>query len=408
MGKAKVAILYFLVLFLAGPAFAVRQNTYPIVLVHGLFGWGRDEVLNVKYWGGIHGDIQNDLNRYGYQTLTAAVGPVSSNWDRACELYAYIKGGTVDYGKVHSAKMGHARFGRTYPGIYPEWGRAQADKKIKKIHLLGHSQGGQTIRLLAQLLSEGSAEEIKGTTKEELSPLFQGNQHWISSVTALFTPHNGTSLADAVEMLPLIENLVKFVAAMSGVNEDHFFYDFKLDQWGLSRRPQESFTAYKNRVMKSQIWQTKDIASYDLSTEGAKKLNGFAKAQSDIFYFSASGKNTWRDILTGYNYPEVNMISVLKPTATVIGSFSRNQPGLVRIDSSWWPNDGLVPVSSAKGPTINSRDQIVDDNGIAKAGRWNHLGLYLSTDHTAIVGWNMQDPTYFFRSLADRLGALPQ
>ncbi len=387
---------------------ANQQNSYPIVLVHGLFGWDRDEVFNVKYWGGFHGDIQNDLNRQGYKTYTAAVGPVSSNWDRACELYAYIKGGTVDYGKAHSAKMGHARFGRTYPGIYNQWGSVDQNQETKKIHLVGHSQGGQTIRLLAQLMAEGSAEEVRATPANDLSPLFLGERHWISSVTALFAPHNGSPLADAVGLVPMIESLIKFVAAMSGVREDQFFYDFKLDQWGLARRPQESFFNYKTRVFKSQIWQTKDVATYDLSTDGAKALNGIAKAQPEIFYFSAAGKNTWEEIFTGYNYPQINMIELLKPTATLIGSFTRNQPNRVRIDSTWWPNDGLVPVTSAKGPTVGSQDIIVNFKGQAKAGRWNYLGLYLATDHTAIVGWNRQEPAGFFRSLAEKLSQLPK
>ena len=42
-------------------------------------------------------------------------------WDRAVELFYQIKGGTVDYGKQHSARHGHSRFGRTFPGLFPEW-----------------------------------------------------------------------------------------------------------------------------------------------------------------------------------------------------------------------------------------------------------------------------------------------
>ena len=37
------------------------------------------------------------------------------------EFFYQIKGGTVDYGKEHSARHGHARFGRTFPGLYPAW-----------------------------------------------------------------------------------------------------------------------------------------------------------------------------------------------------------------------------------------------------------------------------------------------
>ena len=28
------------------------QNKYPIVLIHGLFGWGNDEMGDYRYWGG--------------------------------------------------------------------------------------------------------------------------------------------------------------------------------------------------------------------------------------------------------------------------------------------------------------------------------------------------------------------
>jgi triacylglycerol lipase len=52
----------------------------------------------------------------GYITHYASVGPVSSNHDRACELYAQIKGTVVDYGQAHSSQFGHARYGRNYTG----------------------------------------------------------------------------------------------------------------------------------------------------------------------------------------------------------------------------------------------------------------------------------------------------
>ena len=103
-------------------------------------------------WGGIH-DIEKKLREKGYKVYTAAVGPVSSNRDRAIELYYQIKGGTVDYGEAHAKKYGHDRYGRTYPGFYPEWGEINPKTgKPNKVHLIGHSMGGQTIRTLAQLL----------------------------------------------------------------------------------------------------------------------------------------------------------------------------------------------------------------------------------------------------------------
>ncbi|MFC6748240.1 esterase/lipase family protein [Deinococcus aquaticus] len=69
---------------------ALDKST-PLILVHGLGGFGRDEALGLRYWGGLN-DVQQDLRGQGYSVFTASMGPVSSNWDRAAELYAQIKG----------------------------------------------------------------------------------------------------------------------------------------------------------------------------------------------------------------------------------------------------------------------------------------------------------------------------
>lgn len=75
----------------------------------GRHGSARPELL-----GGFS-SLRDILNDAGYEVYTPSIGPVASNWDRACELYAYLVGGTVDYGAYHSATNGHARYGRTFP-----------------------------------------------------------------------------------------------------------------------------------------------------------------------------------------------------------------------------------------------------------------------------------------------------
>ncbi|WP_425476392.1 lipase [Paraflavitalea speifideaquila] len=47
------------------------------------------------------------LTNNGFPAYATAVGPFSSNFDRAVDLYYYIKGGYVDYGKFHSNHYGH-------------------------------------------------------------------------------------------------------------------------------------------------------------------------------------------------------------------------------------------------------------------------------------------------------------
>ena len=77
----------------------------PVVFVHGLMGWGERAGLNsvLPYWGMTTGSLTAYLNSLGYETYSATVGPISSAWDRACELYAQLTGTTVDYGAAHAA-----------------------------------------------------------------------------------------------------------------------------------------------------------------------------------------------------------------------------------------------------------------------------------------------------------------
>ena len=61
---------------------------------------------------------------------TGIVEPFSSNRDRACELYAQMKGTRTDYGIAHSRRHNHERYGRDFTGKAllkdengnPDWG----------------------------------------------------------------------------------------------------------------------------------------------------------------------------------------------------------------------------------------------------------------------------------------------
>ncbi|CUH95322.1 Lipase [Propionispora sp. 2/2-37] len=364
-------------------------------------------MLGLKYWGGLS-DYQQELTSHGYTTYTAVVGPVSSNWDRACELYAYIKGGTVDYGYAHAKKHGHNRYGRTYPGLYPEWGNLTPEGAGSKIHLVAHSMGGQTVRTLVQLLEEGSAEE-RSATSTSLSPLFAGNHSWVHSVTTIAAPHDGTTLADGINVIgDFVKDFVASLAAFTGVG-DNLLYDFKLDQWDLNRRPGESLTDYTSRVVSSSIWNySTDLANWDLSTDGARELNLWVKAQPDVSYFSYSTCATIPGFLTGSELPHIpDMTPLLYPTALFLGSYTRNEQGRVVIDDSWNPNDGVVNTISQDGPKIWSSDEIVNYSGIPQTGKWNSMPLLNTTDHLDACGIGVNVLTSsWYKSLAERLGNL--
>lgn len=163
------------------------QTDTPCVFVHGLGGWGNYDTVNevAPYWGMTTGSLLAYLESEGYDCYAASVGPISSAWDRACELYAQLTGTTVDYGAAHSAAHNHDRYGKTYAQpLFSGWGPE------KRIHLFGHSFGGATVRLFTQIACEGIQEEIDASPTD-VSPFFRGGMDsWIYSVTTLAAPHN--------------------------------------------------------------------------------------------------------------------------------------------------------------------------------------------------------------------------
>ena len=374
-------------------------NKYPIVLVHGLFGWGGTEV-GLNYWGGFS-SLREMLNSAGYEVYTPSIGPVASNWDRACELYAYLVGGTVDYGQYHSAQNGHARYGRTFPGVLKELNDPDSTLKV---HLVGHSMGGETIRMLAQLLENGDANEMRATTDGSISKLFTGtSRHWIESITTLCTPHDGSQYDGKVynEKEPYVHQFVAALSAMTGmnINEENLGLDFKLDQWGLVRQPNESYQSYLNRVLSSSLWDgdVKDLSIYDLSPDGAAVLNSYAKAQDDIYYFSIACSDTYASpVYPHHHLPYSNMNAILKKSSTYMGSHKNYAAGHVVIDESWWENDGIVSVRSAQYPHEGSNDRYDlnygTENGVitfkdgTPKGVWNYIEKIEQTDHLNMVG----------------------
>ena len=57
---------YLLIVFFV---FAFSQNNFPIVLIHGFMGWGRDELSGYYYWGGNY-DLESELKQNHYEVYT--------------------------------------------------------------------------------------------------------------------------------------------------------------------------------------------------------------------------------------------------------------------------------------------------------------------------------------------------
>ncbi|DBA02280.1 TPA: hypothetical protein N0F65_006155 [Lagenidium giganteum] len=383
---------------------ADAANRYPVILVHGFLGYGREELGGLKYWGTFHGDYEQRLNDQGFDVRTAVVGPVASNWDRAVELFAYIKGGCVNYGPNHSVARGHSVTGRCFHGIYPEWGNV-VNGKVNKIHLVGHSMGGQTIRMLAQLLAHGT----KGAPVQEdpsSHTLFAGGKaDWVHSITTISTPNLGTPIGDAVRsQSDNIKNLAAGFFNLINANPNALVWDAKLDQWGISpRQPGESLTNYFIRVADSSLFSAgyKDTAAWSLAVAGATEENNWVTTLPNIYYYSFSTQDTFRLFNVVLPRP-LSMLAILQPISTFLGSQIVQNMGF---SQEWQHNDGLVPTISMRS---DGKAEVVEGVQQSKPGRWHHVATFTTLDHGAIIGMKLtQDVIDVYSTHCQLLWDLP-
>jgi triacylglycerol lipase len=387
---------------------------YPYILVHGLGGWGPESGINEKapYWGATTGSLSQYLNGQGYTVVEASVGPFSSTWDRACELYAQLMGTTVDYGEAHAQANNHARYGRTYDKpLFEGWGTATAAGQIKKINLISHSFGGPTIRLLTSLLANGAQEEIEAGG-DAVSPLFKGGQgDLVNSVTTLDSPNNGSTLFLALDQYNLVSPLldvVLYFAGISGNTPVKGYLDFHLEQFGITAAPgEETGIASMKESLEKVLSTGNDNAVYDLSPDGCAELNKRIGVVEGVYYFSYSYSTTKENPLTGNHLPELDTLLVLMPTALLMGSYDENTASDFKIDKTWLPNDGLVNVVSARYPfgdpwqDYNSED--------VKSGIWNVMPTR-NGDHGTVIGLNagVEETHSFYNDLFTMTDALPR
>ena len=387
---------------------------YPYVLVHGLGGYGPESKINeaAPYWGATTGSLANYLGNEGYTVCEASVGPFSSTWDRTCELYAQLTGTRVDYGEAHSKANNHERYGRTYTApLFESWGEKTEGGQIKKVNLVGHSFGGETVRMLAYLMAYGDKTE-KDTSGDAASGLFTGGKSdWVNSVTTLCSPHNGSTLfyvLDTYKVTDLVLDAIFSTAGIAGNTAINKYYDFHLDQFGISSAPGESKDLSEMKeVISNALSVGNDNAAYDLSPDGAKELNEKIKTVEDIYYFSYSYQTTVKSNLTGNQVPKKETLLILMLPATLMGSYSVNTTSDFQIDETWLPNDGLANVVSAKYP-LTDEWQDYDAENIVK-GKWNVMPTR-EGDHGTVIGLNADETVThtFYNELINMINSQPR
>ncbi len=401
MKKSKKFLCLLLALVMAGsllllPAAAADTQQsgaerYPTIYVHGLMGWGEhDQIYAVTPYWGLTSDLMPYLTGKGYESYAASVGPLSSAWDRACELYAQLTGTTVDYGAAHAAEYDHARYGVTYDKpLFEGW---SADKKI---NLVGHSFGGATIRLFLDILADGSAEEQAAAKAAgtEVSPFFQGGKaDWVYSLTTLAAPHNGTTFLECCgDMTQFAAEASTAMAKLLGISDFKGVYDFQLEQFGFYRKDGETVLEALDRVLHSDFLSHNDNVFRDLTIDRALELNDDIEIQPNVYYFSYAGDKTRQSMITGERTSAVDMTPLFVPFANqMCGYYDQTTAGGFRIDKSWAPNDGLVNTVSALYPT-DSAGRCLTKSG--KTGYVQQDG-YSNVDYQPGV-WNVMPVRHY-------------
>ena len=323
-----------------------------IVFVHGLFGWGPDELEGFPYWGEATQQFKN------FKVHEASCGPVSSFHDRACEVFAQIKGTKVDYGDQHSHDEKHARFAddftqsARYPFV-PNW---SADNPVI---LIGHSAGAQTCMQLQQLLADDFWE--CGSTAE-----------WIEAIVCVAGVINGSTLPYFMgcdkttgklsgTVGSLIGTGVQIAALASGSSVENF-YDFDLDQW-LRKTEVKNHKSLIEALDNSNFGKGKDNLAFDLSLQGCLNANQRFETNKNTYYLSVVTSQTKPlklPLLPSIQIPEFSRMNLLLEASAaqqgVLMRFDEQEPpipgwgtGDLTVDK-WQENDGAVSSISQRYP----------------------------------------------------------
>ena len=367
---------------------------YPYVFVHGMGGWGpSNQFYSLSpYWGGglslSDTDVIKMLNEQGVEAYAAEVGPLNSAWDRACELYAQLTGTVVDYGEAHSKEHNHDRYGFTFEGN-ALMGKAWTPEQ--KINLVGHSFGGETIRLFTSLMTFGCEEEI-AASGDDVSSLFKGGNDCVHSCITLSSPHNGTQVANILYDPGFTVYGVSFLYNVIGstIGNDFLVFSLQMSHFGLTPAQGETRTNINMRSV-SEFYYAEDNCYYDLTIRGAKELNEKIKLAPNTYYYSYSTSAT--------NELYENGPYIINKTVTpifyissgmLLFSTGKTYDGVI-IEGNWAAHDGIVPLASALYPecdaeTAKSYEESLANGEVIEPGRWYYMETLEGTDHFDFCG----------------------
>lgn len=159
------------------------DTRYPIVLVHGMFGF--DDILFVDYWYG----IPSELEKYGADVYVPQVPALESTVARGEVLLEQVE----ELAAIHG-----------------------------KVNIIGHSHGGPTARYVAEVRPD-----------------------LVASVTSVGSPHTGSDVADVIVNSPassLANTLGNTLGSLIDLLSDGGFeQDMEASLWSLTSQGSAEF-----------------------------------------------------------------------------------------------------------------------------------------------------------------------
>ncbi|TYH73808.1 hypothetical protein ES332_D05G354400v1 [Gossypium tomentosum] len=322
------------------PSKSTVDDLPPIVLVHGIFGFGKGKFGSFSYFGG--------AEKKDERVLVPDLGSLTSIYDRARELFYYLKGGRVDYGEQHSKTCGHSRFGRIYEQAhYPQW------DEDHPIHFVGHSAGAQVVRVLQQMLADKAFEGYENTS-----------ENWVLSITALSGAFNGTTRTYLDGMLPEDGQNMKPLCLLQLCRLGDWldipllkaYYNFGFDHFNLSWRKAGLWGLVDCLLGNAGPWATGDWILPDLTIQGSIKLNSNLQTFPNTFYFSYATKRT-RKIL-GVTVPSgilgIHPMLFIRVLQISLYRYPTDVPPPYKgyRDEDWQDNDGALNTISMTHPRL--------------------------------------------------------
>ncbi|XP_042446873.1 lipase-like [Zingiber officinale] len=325
------------------PPVVLEGSPPPIVLVHGIFGFGKGRLGGLSYFAG--------AEKKDERVLVPDLGSLTSIHDRARELFYYLKGGQVDYGEEHSRICGHSQLGKIYEqGHYPSW------DEHHPLHFVGHSAGVQVVRVMQQMLAD---KAFSG---------YDTSEDWVLSLTSLSGALNGTTRAyfdgmqpeDGRSMRPIsllqICRLGIIIYDWLEISWLKNYYNFGFDHFRMGWRNTGISGLVDLLLGNTGPFASGDWILPDLTIQGSIQLNSGLQTFPNTFYFSYATKRTRR--VFGFTIPSsvlgIHPMLFLRVLQMCQYQFPRNAllPYKGYRDEDWEDNDGAINTISMTHPRM--------------------------------------------------------